>query len=355
MTGSFPAAGSGTGVGSLWSEHTLPELTEILAAAHPFSVGLRTRFRGVEHREGLLLEGPAGWGEFAPFLEYDARMASRWLSAAVESAWLGWPSPVRDSVAVNAIVPEGTAEQAADMAAAAAASGISTVKVKVGSDRVADPDRLAAVRAVLGPGGAIRADVNGGWALTEAARIAPQLDQAAGGLAYIEQPVHALADVAMLRRATGVRVAIDESLRLSADPSDPRLLRAIDTVADTVVLKSTPLGGVRPALAIAAALETPVVVSSAMDTSVGLAAGVALARALPDEPLACGLGTGELLADDLIVSTTTPVAGRLGSVPTAPDPELLQIAGSSTSQERVQWWRDRLTAAYRVLAGVQAR
>ena len=260
----------------------------------PFTVELRARFRGLTSRSGVLIsDGHGHWGEFSPFPDYDAERTNRWWRSAMEAARGEWPAPVRTDVAVNSIVPAVDPDAAR---AYATAGGARTAKVKVGGG-AALRDDIAGVEAVadaLGAGGAIRVDVNGGWDLDEAARALPLLDRAArtggaDGLQYAEQPCASVDDLAALRRRVEVRIAADEAIRVPG--SADAVLAA--GAADVIILKAQPLGGVRRALEIAErCAHLPLVVSSAMESSVGLAAGVALACALPVEPLACGLGTG---------------------------------------------------------------
>ena len=328
---------------------------DVAAAATPFAVRLTTRFRGVTSREGVLLHGPSGWGEFAPFAEYPPHVAARWLAAAIEAAWGQWPAPVRDEVPVNAIVPElDPVAAAAHVRACLDRDGTTTAKVKVSGsgDLGADEDRVAAVRAALDHAGAtgarIRIDVNGGWTLHEAQTRLPVLDRAARGLEYVEQPCESLDDLAALRRASGVPIALDEGVRLAADGADddPAWRRAVREAADLVIVKPTPMGGVARALAVAERLRRPAVVSGAMDTSVGLAVGLAAAAALPQLDHACGLGTGSLLADDLTATTTRPEQGRLRPVRTAPDPDRLAAARARLTADAASAWRRRLHDAY---------
>ncbi len=243
-----------------------------------YAIPLTTRFRGITVREGLLLEGPAGWGEFCPFPEYDDVEARPWLAAAREAAELGWPEPVRDRVPVNCIVPAVGPDHAQRIVRA---SGCRTAKVKVADEPgslPADLERVAAVRDALGPGGAVRVDANARWSVDEAVAAIRALDRAAGGLQYVEQPCAELAELAAVRRRVSVPIAADESIRRAEDP----LAVAVAGAADVAVLKCAPLGGVRRALAVAQACGLPCVVSSALQTSVGLAAEVALAGALPE-------------------------------------------------------------------------
>ncbi|MEO5710638.1 MAG: o-succinylbenzoate synthase [Nocardioidaceae bacterium] len=308
-----------------------------MAEPRVFSIPMTTRFRGITLREGMLLRGDAGWGEFSPFLEYDSRVAELWLRAAREAADLGWPEPLRSSIPVNVTVPAVDAERAA--AVVLASNGCRTAKVKVGEPGQSLSDdlaRLEAVRDALGADGRIRIDVNGLWSVDEAVTRIPLLDRAAGGLEYVEQPVASVEDLALVRRRVDVPVAADESIRRAEDPYRVRDLEA----ADVAVLKVQPLGGVRACLRIAEDIGLPVVVSSALETSVGIAAGVALAAALPELPFACGLATVQLLTDDVTVPSLLPVDGALPVV--RPEVEEAALDRTRATPEREQHWRDRL-------------
>nr|WP_269085599.1 o-succinylbenzoate synthase [Nonomuraea pusilla] len=270
-----------------------------------FRIPMSTRFRGQTVREGVLLRGPAGWGEFSPFPEYGPRECARWLACAREAAFEGWPEPVRDSVPVNATVPAVGPERAH---AIVTASGCATAKVKVAEPgQTLDDDlaRVEAVRDALGPSGRLRVDANGAWDVDEAVRRLKLLDRFE--LEYAEQPCATLDELAAVRRACDVPVAADESIRRAEDPLRVRAAEA----ADIAVVKVQPLGGVRAALRVVEACGLPAVVSSAVETSVGLAAGLALAAALPSLPYACGLGTLALLTGDVVDDPLVPVDGRL--------------------------------------------
>jgi len=306
--------------------------------AFVYSIPLRTRFRGVTVREGVLLPGDAGWGEVSPFLEYDAATAVPWLRAAREAADEGWPAPLRSTVPVNVTVPAVGPEQAA--AVVRRSAGCRTAKVKVaepGRPPADDEARLEAVRDALGPDGRIRVDVNGLWSLDEALARIPALDRAAGGLEYVEQPCATVEELAAVRRRVDVPVAADESIRRAADPYRVRDLEA----ADVAVLKVQPLGGVRACLRIAEDIGLPVVVSSALETSVGIAAGVALAAALPELPYACGLATVQLLTDDVVDRSLLPVGGVLEV--RRPDVDPAALARTAAAPDRAAHWRARLT------------
>jgi o-succinylbenzoate synthase len=300
------------------------------------SIPLRTRFRGITEREVVLLRGDAGWGEWSPFLEYDAAFAAPWLACAQEAAAGDWPAPLRETIPVNVTVPAVGPEQAH---AIVLRGGCRTAKVKVaepGQSLAEAEARLEAVRDALGPDGRVRVDANGLWSLEEAVPAIAALDRAAGGLEYVEQPVASVEDLAVVRRRVAVPIAADESIRRAADPYRVRDLEA----ADVAVLKVQPLGGVRACLRIAEDIGLPVVVSSALETSVGIAAGLALAAALPELPYACGLATVQLLTDDVAVAPLEPVDGLLPvGAPTVDEAALDRLAASP---ERVAHWRARL-------------
>jgi O-succinylbenzoate synthase len=301
-----------------------------------WSIPMRVRFRGITVREGMLVRGGAGWGEWSPFLEYDSKESLPWLRCAEEAAAGDWPAPVRDRVPVNVTVPVLSPEEAH---ALVARSGCRTAKVKVAdvaSTLAEDQARLEAVRDALGPGGRIRVDANGAWDVDTAIASLKVLDTAAGGLEYVEQPCATVEELAAVRRRTSIRVAADESIRRAADPYRVRELEA----ADVAVLKVQPLGGVRACLRIAEDIGLPTVVSSALETSVGLAAGVALAAALPELEYAAGLATVGLLADDVADHGLTAVDGYLPvQRPEVSDERLARCAATS---EREAYWRARL-------------
>jgi O-succinylbenzoate synthase len=317
----------------------LHDVSELLGTLRAFAIPMRTRFRGITVREGALIEGPAGWGEFSPFPEYGPRESARWLASAIEAATTGWPAPVRDRIPVNVTVPAVGPRQAH---AIVAASGCRTAKVKVaekGQSAAEDIERVAAVRDALGPGGAIRVDANGGWDVESAARVLGALSRF--GLEYAEQPCATLDELAELRKLllrgpADIPIAADESIRKAEDPLAVKAAGA----ADIVVIKVAPLGGVRNALRVAEACGLPAVVSSAVDTSVGLAAGVALAAALPELPYACGLATMALLSGDVTAVPLAEAGGELGVRRPGVDPA--ELAKWEVDPEG---WRQRARAA----------
>jgi O-succinylbenzoate synthase len=305
---------------------------------------MRVKFRGLMAREALLLRGPVGWGEFSPFMDYDDVESARWLKAAVEAAWEGFPAPVRTSIPVNATVPAVPAAEVAGILARF--GGCTTAKVKVAErnqELADDVSRVAATREVLGPHGRVRIDANGAWSVDEARRALAAL--APYDLEYVEQPcatIEELAElrVALARSGTEVLIAADESVRKADDPLRVARLGA----ADVVVLKAAPLGGVRSALRIAEECGLPVVVSSALDTSVGIAAGAALAGALPDLPFACGLGTVSLMAADVSSAPMLPVEGQLQVRSVDPDRR-----DDLALQYRTAWWHARVRVCHEIL------
>jgi O-succinylbenzoate synthase len=336
-------------------------LSDILRDAVPYALPLKRRFRGITVREGMLIRGPSGWGDFAPFDDYSPRGCALWLASAVEAAFGTWPEPRREIVPVNAIIPAVPADDAAALTRQAILEfGCTTIKVKVaamGEVLADDEARVAAVRHAadaafasrgdqvhLAPFGSpsgsdgvrIRLDANGGWGAEDALRSLSRL--AAYGIEYVEQPCASIDETLVLRRALDLPIALDESVRFG----DPRAFEA----ADIVILKVAPLGGVAAALALARTWGGPVVVSGALDSAVGLASGLALAAALTGDPPACGLGTGALLARDVISPPLLPFDGHLPVERIAPDLDALMAARDLIGDQRARWWRQRLADAW---------
>jgi O-succinylbenzoate synthase len=300
------------------------------------------RFRGVQRREGVLIWGAAGVGEFSPFDDYDDDESATWLAAALEAADEPYPAPVRTAVEVNCTVPAVDAERAA--ATVRAGHGCRTAKVKVaepGQTLDDDVARVSAVRDALGPAGRVRIDANGMWSVAQAVDAISEL--AAFDLEYVEQPSATVAELQQVRRRVDVPIAADESIRRSGDPLRVKLLDA----ADIAVLKVQPLGGVRACLEMAEVLGLPVVVSSALESSVGIGSGVALAAALPGLPYACGLATTSMLTSDVATSPLTPVDGHLPVRRVEPDDAL--VAAATPSPSVVARWTARLARCDAVL------
>ena len=314
----------------------LPAPDDLLDRLHVVALPMRVRFRGITVREVALIDGPAGWGEFGAFLEYGAPEAAHWLASGIESAYGTKPPALRDRIPINATVPAVRPDEVPGVLARF--PGAATAKVKVaepGQTLTDDVARVNAVRAIIGT---VRVDANGGWSVEEAVAAAGALT-VDGPLEYLEQPCRTVAELAEVRRRIarfpGVPVAADESIRKAADPL--AVVRAGG--ADVAVLKVAPLGGVRAMLGIAAEIDVPVVVSSALDSAVGIAAGLAAAAALPRLGHACGLGTGGLFVED--VADLTPVDGYLPVVDVIPDPA--RLAALAAAPGRRDWWIARVT------------
>lgn len=307
---------------------------------------LVTRFRGIDVREALLVRGPNGWAEFAPFVEYDDAEAATWLAAAVDFGWGPQPSQLRDEILVNATLPAVAPSEVAGVLARF--PGCRTVKVKVaerGQTLAEDVARVRAVRELIGPEGRIRLDANGGWNVDEAEHAAHALS--GFDLEYFEQPCASVAELAELRGRLHdwqLPVAADESVRKAADP----LAVVAAGGADLLVVKAAPLGGVTAALQIVAAAGLPAVVSSALDTSIGLSMGVMLAAALPVLEYDCGLGTAALLAADVVGKPLLPVQGRVPVGRVSVDADLLDRWEAAA--ERREWWLARLDRCVELLA-----
>ncbi|MCT1458755.1 o-succinylbenzoate synthase [Aestuariimicrobium sp. p3-SID1156] len=302
-----------------------------------FDLPMRTRFRGITRRRGMLLRGPAGWAEWSPFEEYDPAEAAQWWRACVETATLGHPVSVRGEVPVNVTIP---AEDPGSAHARVLASECRTAKVKVAEKGQAageDVARVEAVRDALGGNGKLRVDANGGWSVGQA--LAMIKDLRAFDLEYVEQPCATVEELAALRRELARRgwdvpLAADESIRRSGDPERVVAMGA----ADVAVIKLQPLGGARACLELVERLGLPVVISSALESSVGLDAGVRLAAALPELDQACGLNTAALLTRDVVEKPLVAEGGVITVREVTPDLDLLDPVAAEVEQ----WWLDRL-------------
>ncbi|WP_307786822.1 o-succinylbenzoate synthase [Mycolicibacterium mengxianglii] len=318
----------------------LPALDDLMDRVHVVTLPMRVRFRGITTREVALFDGPAGWGEFGAFLEYGPAEAAHWLAAAIDSAYTAPPAPRRDRIPINATVPAVPAEQVGDVLARFPGAGTAKVKVaEPGQSLVDDVARVNAVRAAIPT---VRVDANGGWTVEEAVTAAAALT-ADGPLEYLEQPCATVPELAEVRARVDVPVAADESIRKAADP----LLVVRAGAADIAVLKVAPLGGIAAMLAIAGQIDIPVVVSSALDSAVGIGVGLSAAAALPTLDHACGLGTGGLFVED-VADPVVAVDGFLPAGPVTPDPARLEALRAPA--ERRQWWLERLRACHAVLA-----
>lgn len=325
----------------------LPSLSDLRNDARVVILPLATRFRGVDAREVMLLRGPEGWTEFSPFVEYDDNEAATWLQGAIDFGWNPAPTPVRDRIPVNATVP---AVAASDVPAVLARfDGCRTAKIKVaerGQVLADDVARVRAVRQTMGPEGRIRLDANGAWNVDEAEHAVHAL--AEFDLEYLEQPCATVPELAELQRRIAyldVPVAADESVRKASDP----LAVARANAASVLVIKAQPLGGPRRALDLVTEAGLDAVVSSALESSVGIAMGLALAAALPDLPYDCGLGTVSLLAADVTASPLRATAGEIEV--TRPDVDATLTDRFAAPTDRRDWWMQRLERCYELLTG----
>jgi O-succinylbenzoate synthase len=315
-----------------------PSLAELTATARVVSLPMAHRFRGIDTREAMLLRGPQGWTEFSPFLEYDDAEAAAWLAAAIEFGWAEHPPLLRDRILVNATLPAVSPQRVAEILDRF--PGCRTVKVKVaepGQQLADDVARVAEVRRYLGPEGRIRIDANGGWNVDEAEHAIHAMNEF--DLEYVEQPcasVEELADIRKRVKYLGVPIAADESVRKAADP----LAVARANAANILVIKAQPLGGNAAALRIVAEAGLPVVVSSAIETSVGLSMGLHLAASIPGLDYDCGLGTAALLAADVVERPLVPESGGIEVRRVEPSAALLDRHAASA--DRTAWWLARL-------------
>lgn len=331
---------------------------ELFERIVPVSLPMAAKFRGITVRETCLVQAPAGWAEFAPFLEYEVPEASRWLLAAIESAALPFPRPLREgTVPVNATIPAVPAAQVPDIAARY--PGVSAVKIKIAEHGIAsleeDVARIAAVRREL-PQAQVRCDANGAYS-DDQARVALMELARTGPLQYVEQPVPDVEGLARLREWVSrmrlpVPIAADESIRKASDPLAVASLGA----ADVIVVKVQPLGGIRAAASIIEAAGLPAVVSSGLESSVGLAAGIALAAHLPVPEAAeavlgsrpaVGLGTAALFTADVADPALLPRGGELPWGRVEPSEELL--SAHAAGPERTRFWTERLEACWTFL------
>lgn len=329
----------------------LPGLEELLEGLRVVSLPMNTRFRGITVREAALLHGPNGWAEFSPFLEYETAEASAWLAAAIDDGW-GPATPVlRERIPVNATLPAVPPEQVPEVLARFGdLSALHTIKVKVAEAGQAledDRARLRAVRELVGGSVRVRIDANGHWSLAEAHAALTQL--AAFDLEYAEQPVADVEDLARLRELLGasgvpVPIAADESIRKAEDPLRVARLGA----ADVIIVKAQPLGGIRRACEVVAASGLPAVVSSALDTAVGIALGARLAAALSTLDHACGLGTGAFFDRD-VARVGAVTTGSLTARPERIEPDADRLDALDAGTARTGWWRERITACHRHL------
>ena len=297
----------------------------ILNSLRVISLPTKTNFRGINHREVALFEGPQGWAEFSPFLEYDDSECAPWLACAIEAATVAAPTPLRSSIKVNATMPalNGESEVARILATF---PGCSTVKIKVGTNHEQDLARIASVRK-LQPEAKIRIDVNGLWSVDQATKFL----EVCGVIEYVEQPCATIEELRELKKRIEVTIVGDEILRKSSDPFEVDLQGAVDVL----MLKVQPLGGIMRATKLAQHHKLPVVVSSALESAVGISYGLKLAASLPDLNYACGLATGSLLSSN--VAELAINSGEIAVSNIVPS-----FTGLETSAERYEWWKNRI-------------
>jgi O-succinylbenzoate synthase len=317
-------------------------LEEALASLRVVALPMKTKFRGLTVRETAFFRGPHGWGEFAPFIEYDATESLPWLESAIEAATTEFSLGIRDSIPVNATVPASDDEREIERILSWY-PGVNTVKIKVGTGIREDLVRIARVRKHL-PDAKIRVDVNGSWSVDDAVfNIRTIYGEVAGtSLEYVEQPVATLFELKELkeRLIVDVKIAGDEVLRKASDPFAVNLEGAIDVL----MLKVSPLGGIKRSLELAAHHNLPVVVSSALESAVGISYGLRLASSLPQLNYACGLATGALFESDL---ATIPISSGAMNV-SAPEIDDERFQRFAVSRERLEWWRNRITEVWKL-------
>jgi O-succinylbenzoate synthase len=313
-------------------------IDQLLASMQVVALPLKSRFRGITEREVALFEGPAGWGEFAPFLEYDDAESSNWLLSAIDAATNPAPMAYRGSIKVNATLPAlNSAKEIEDLLQSF--TGCDTVKIKVGENLGEDIVRIARVRALL-PKAKLRLDVNGAWSVDQALINLYEIYEEVGPLEYIEQPCATLTELRQLKEKLVIdfKITGDEVIRKAKDPFVIDLQGAVDVL----MLKVAPLGGVTRAREIGAHHNLPMVVSSALDSAVGIGYGLQLAASLPSLDYACGLATSQLLSAD--VADMPLENGELAVRSISPDADLL--AKYAVPVERLTWWKERTKRAF---------
>ena len=299
------------------------------------SIPVKANFRGINFREVALFEGPAGWSEFSPFIEYSNKESSTWLKAAIEGATKEPPKPIRDQVEINATLPNVKVSEVKELLAGF--NGCNTIKIKINDFETDQALLIECLKEI--PKAKFRLDVNGGWALEEAIANVQSYEKAFGSLIeYIEQPCTDFADLNSLRNSTGIKIAVDESIRkyLAGD------LTKIKEVADIAIIKWAPTGGFDAALEVIEKIGLPVVISSALDSSVGISHGLSLAEAVPNLYGACGLGTVCLLEGDVTSNPLMPINGIIKNRKVIPD----RIEEFKAESGRQKWWQDRANAVY---------
>ncbi len=298
---------------------------QLLETLRVIALPTKTNFRGISLREVALFKGPYGWGEFSPFVEYGDQEASHWLASAIEAATTPRPQLFRTSVAVNGTIP-ALNDTTQLKKIVDSFPGVKTFKVKVGIDLAEDLARVNTIRE-LQPHAKIRIDVNGLWSVEQAEEFLSSV----GEIEYVEQPCATIEELRELKSRTSVKIVGDEILRKAVDPFDIDLTGAVDYL----MLKVQPLGGIKRAHALAEHHKLPVVVSSALESAVGINYGLTLAASFQELHFDCGLGTGSLLAQD--VAHLPIVDGMIQLTEFEP-----ALDGLDVSPERFEWWKNRI-------------
>ena len=303
----------------------------LLESMRVIALPTKTNFRGITVREVALFQGEYGWGEFSPFLEYDYQECAPWLMCAIEAATKPRPQLYRNSVRVNGTIP-ATNDKSVIKSLVETYQGVKTFKVKVGDNLGEDIVRLAQIRS-LGRDIKIRIDVNGLWSVQDALTNLYAFYEEVGPFEYVEQPCATLEELRELKSSIRIplKIAVDEVLRKAKDPFDIDLSGA----ADFVMLKVQPLGGIARAHQLAEHHKLPVVVSSALESAVGINYGLQLAASFPEMNFDCGLGTGSLLGAD--VASLPIVNGEIEITEVEPD-----FNGYEVAPERYEWWKNRV-------------
>lgn len=314
-------------------------LEEALASLRVLALPMRTTFRSLNIRETALFKGENGWGEFAPFVEYSDQESLPWLESAIEAADKPLSPALRESIPINATVPASNDEAEIEQILSWY-PGVDTVKIKVGTGIQEDLVRIAVVRKHL-PKAKIRIDVNGSWSVKEAALNVNAIYEVTGDLLeYVEQPVASLDELKQLREdmSVDVKIAGDEVLRKAKDPFAISLYGAIDIL----MLKVSPLGGIKRAMDLASHHKLPVVISSALESAVGNSYGLALAARVPNLDYACGLGTSAFFNQDI---SDIPILN--GAIKATNYPiDLERIKSFELKGERLEWWRNRISRVW---------
>ena len=305
---------------------------QLLDSLRVIALPMKTNFRGISVREVALIKGSHGWGEFSPFLEYDDAESAPWLASAIEAATTPQPQLYRSSVAVNGTIP--ALNDPADLARMVDSfPGVNTFKVKVGNDLAEDLARVNVIRQ-LQPQAKIRIDVNGLWSVDQAEEFLTLVGQ----IEYVEQPCATIEELRELKSRTSVRIVGDEILRKAPNPFEIDLTGAIDYL----MLKVQPLGGIKRAHALAEHHKLPVIVSSALESAVGINHGLMLAASFKEMNFDCGLGTGSLLAAD--VAHLPIVDGKIEISEFEP-----QLDGLDVAPDRFDWWKNRIMRTVELL------